>query len=89
MVPQFGPTGQVTGWAGTLTDTHESRRAVEEREFLAEASRVFAESMDLRTTLNNVAKLMNPRFADWCQIDFKKSNTRLITKMPPTPFFIR
>jgi signal transduction histidine kinase len=37
--------------------------------FLAEASRVLAESLDYRATLRTVAKLAVPRFADWCAVD--------------------
>jgi PAS domain S-box-containing protein len=37
--------------------------------FLAEASSTLASSLDYETTLQNVAKLVVPRFADWCAID--------------------
>ena len=37
--------------------------------FLAEASSTLASSLDYETTLENVAMLVVPRFADWCAID--------------------
>jgi len=44
-------------------------RAEDERAFLAEASRILAESLDLASTFCNLAHLTLPRFGDWCQID--------------------
>jgi len=37
--------------------------------FLAEASSTLASSLDYETTLENVAHLVVPRFADWCAVD--------------------
>src|SRR5262245_7810347 len=37
--------------------------------FLAEASRVLAESLDYTTTLERVARLAVPILADWCVIE--------------------
>ena len=45
------------------------RTAGERLSFLAEASSELAASLDYETTLENVAKLVVPRFADWCAID--------------------
>ena len=36
---------------------------------LAEAGRLLASSLDWETTLANVARLVVPRFADWCVVD--------------------
>ncbi len=43
-------------------------------QFLAEASRLLASSLDYQTTLNNVAKLAVPEIADWCSIDILNRN---------------
>ena len=37
--------------------------------FLAEASRILATSLDYEQTLQNIAHLAVPEFADWCQVD--------------------
>ncbi len=37
--------------------------------FLAEASTTLASSLDVETTLANVAHLVVPQFADWCAVD--------------------
>jgi PAS domain S-box-containing protein len=37
--------------------------------FLAEASTTLASSLDVETTLTNVAHLVVPQFADWCAVD--------------------
>ena len=36
--------------------------------FLAEASAVLSQSLDYRTTLSNLARLIVPRLADWCSV---------------------
>jgi PAS domain S-box-containing protein len=71
--------GTIVRWTGTLTDIHDTRRAVEEREILSEASRLLAESLDLKTTLQNIAQLTVPRFADWCQIDLRTPTGQIQT----------
>lgn len=45
------------------------RRAVEGQTLLIEAGRVLAASLDYRTTLDSVARLAVPKFADWCGVD--------------------
>ncbi|MGF2035561.1 MAG: ATP-binding protein [Nostoc sp. CmiVER01] len=42
--------------------------------FLAEASRVLASSLDYRTTLTSVAQLAVPTLADWCIVDVVENN---------------
>ncbi|MEA5623906.1 ATP-binding protein [Nostoc sp. UHCC 0251] len=43
--------------------------------FLAEASRVLASSLDYRTTLTSVAQLAVPILADWCIVDVVENNS--------------
>ncbi len=57
----------------------EARGRANEREFLSEASRLLAESLDLPTTLQNIAQLTIPRFADWCQIDLRTPDGQIET----------
>jgi GAF domain-containing protein len=46
-----------------------ARRQTARLEFLAEASIELASSLDLEATVNRVARLAVPTFADWCAID--------------------
>lgn len=46
-----------------------AEKATERSQFLAEASRILSGSIDYKTTLENVAKLLVPKLADWCIID--------------------
>jgi len=48
---------------------HESEEARERLSFLAEASRLLASSLDYEATLQRVAQLAVPSFADWCIVD--------------------
>lgn len=45
-----------------------AREATDKLTFLADASAELATSMDYRSTLTNVARLVVPRLADWCGI---------------------
>jgi GAF domain-containing protein/anti-sigma regulatory factor (Ser/Thr protein kinase) len=45
-----------------------AREATDKLTFLADASAELATSLDYRSTLTNVAKLVVPRLADWCGI---------------------
>jgi len=45
------------------------RAAGQQLVFLAEASTTLASSLDVETTLTNVAHLVVPQFADWCAVD--------------------
>ncbi len=47
----------------TLLKQHEARER-----FLSEVGRVLASSLDLATTLRNVARLAVPLYADWCAV---------------------
>jgi signal transduction histidine kinase len=61
--------GQRIGAATTLTDVTEERRLAWERRFLNRASAHLSTSLDLGTTLRNVARLALPALADWCAVD--------------------
>jgi PAS domain S-box-containing protein len=68
-VPRIAPDGGFVGYIGSCIDITERRRAEERQRFLAEASTILASSLDYRTTLNSVARLVVPRLADWCAVD--------------------
>jgi PAS domain S-box-containing protein len=53
------------------------RTSGERLSFLAEASSKLAGSLDYETTLENVANLVVPRFADWCAIDMLEEDGEL------------
>ena len=64
--------GQALERARLYESTERARQEAESAqkrfEFLAEASKVLAQSLDYETTLQTVAALAVPRMADWCAI---------------------
>ncbi|MBO0351067.1 PAS domain S-box protein [Phormidium pseudopriestleyi FRX01] len=56
----------------------ERQRIAESRSFLAEATTLLTASLDYQTTLENLARLLVPRFADWCAINVMENGTRPI-----------
>jgi PAS domain S-box-containing protein len=54
---------------GTAELYQAQRRLAEDRKFVAEASELLASSLEYELTLQNVATLAVPQFADWCTID--------------------
>ncbi len=68
-VPVEDEAGRVTRWFGTGTDIHEQKRAEESSRFLAEASAALAGVVDYESTLQRVAGLAVPYFADWSAVD--------------------
>lgn len=71
---QASEGGVVYGIARDVTATVRERRGAL---LLADASAAFADPLDLRDTLNNVARLVLPALADWCAIDLVGSDDRL------------
>lgn len=60
--------GQIVGGVAVSVDITKRKRAEERLRFLAEAGRVFASSLEFEKTLEIVAHLCVPDFADWCFI---------------------
>jgi PAS domain S-box-containing protein len=68
-VPVLEPNGRVREWVGAESDVTDRRRVERSAQFLSEASRVLASSLDYATTLRSVARLAVPELADWCAVD--------------------
>jgi PAS domain S-box-containing protein len=64
--------GQIVRWFGTCTDIDDTKRAEETLRFLADASATLAELTDYNSTLQKVASLAVPHFADWCAVDMQE-----------------
>ncbi|WP_439627070.1 PAS domain S-box protein [Gemmata sp.] len=61
--------GNIARWFGTATDIHEQKRAAEASRYLAAASAALAGVVDYESTLQKVANLAVPYFADWSAVD--------------------
>lgn len=68
-VPVWGAGGAVARWYGTATDIDAQKRAADAGRFLAEASAALAGVVDYESTLQRVAGLAVPHFADWAAVD--------------------
>jgi PAS domain S-box-containing protein len=68
-VPLRGDSGSIVQWFGTTTDIDDRKRADQTSRFLADASASLAELADYESTLQRVASLAVPAFADWCAVD--------------------
>ncbi len=64
-----------------LASERRARAAAEQAQdrmaFLTEASAILASSLDLETTLAQVARLAVPRVADWCSIELREEGNNL------------
>ena len=61
--------GAVARWYGTATDIHGQKRAEASSRYLAEASAALAGVVDYESTLQKMANLAVPHFADWSAVD--------------------
>lgn len=64
-------------FAGIVRDLGERKRAAQVFKFLADASTSLAALVDYESTLNKVARLAVPFFADWCTVDILESDGTL------------
>jgi PAS domain S-box-containing protein len=73
-VPLRDPFGSIVQWFGTTTDVDDRRRAEQTSRFLGEASASLVELTDHESTLQRVANLAVPAFADWCAVDMVEAD---------------
>lgn len=76
-VPVCDEAGNVLRWYGTSTDIHEQKQAEEAARFLSKASAALAHVIDTESTLQKVANLAVPYFADWAAVDIATSDGAL------------
>jgi hypothetical protein len=61
--------GQVTGVVNVIEDVTQVKRAELAQRLLSEAGDALASSLDYEATLQRVAEVAVPTFADWCGVD--------------------
>ena len=71
--PVFDEHGNLTARIGVSSDITERKRAEDAMRFLADASASLAQLVDYQSTLQVVAGLAVPKFADWCAVDIVES----------------
>jgi signal transduction histidine kinase len=76
LLQQDVPSLMVAFSIDTMSSTP-SEAAIQRQRFLAEASRLLAESMDYAATLKTVARLAVPGIADWCVVDLMQDDGRM------------
>jgi len=67
--PVRGENGAIEGVVLVFRDVTERKLHESRQTFLADATRVLAESLDYEATVARVAQLAVPRLADWCAVD--------------------
>jgi len=67
--PVYEADGSVRLAINVIEDVTELKQVEQAQRFLAEASRVLADSLDYEATLAAIAKLAVPSVADWCGVD--------------------
>jgi PAS domain S-box-containing protein len=65
--------GQIIGVVLIFRDVTRERQAQQTTEFLADASTALAELTDSESTLQKIAALAVPFFADWCAVDMRET----------------
>jgi PAS domain S-box-containing protein len=73
-LPFKDENGNVLRWFGTATDVDDQVRSELTQKFLAEAGALLSSSIDYETTLQNIARMAVPQFADWASVDLVKNN---------------
>src|SRR4051812_46554458 len=66
--PVTDAAGNVSYAVNVWQDATAQKRAEAAQRFLAEAGEALARSLDVETTLANIARLAVPRLADWCAV---------------------
>ncbi len=68
-VPRLAPDGTFLGYIGSCIDIHVRRRAEMHTRYLAETGTLVEQALDHEATLQQIARLAVPGFADWCAVD--------------------
>ena len=76
-VPHRGPDGEVQGFFSLVTDISQRKQAERTSRFLADASAALAAVVDYQSTLQMIAGLAVPSFADWCSVDIVNASGSL------------
>lgn len=69
--------GRITHWIGTATDIDAQKRAVENLDFVLDASSDLAMAMTAGEVCNRFAHVGVPRFADWCIVVLKDAEGKV------------
>jgi PAS domain S-box-containing protein len=72
--PVHDSEGDIAAGVVTFHDVTERKRRDEDMRFMASASEVLASSLDYEDTLDRVAKLAVPHFADWCAVHMREAD---------------
>jgi PAS domain S-box-containing protein len=72
-----GADGKAIAIAGVCLDITRRKQTEHDLQFLAQASAELAGVADMRSTLDRIAQLAVPHFADWCAIDLLRPNGTL------------
>ena len=75
--PVHNAEGKITGASKIARDITAAKRNEESLRFLADASKLLAEVLDIPSTLQKVAGLAVPQFATWCAVDMLESDGAL------------
>jgi PAS domain S-box-containing protein len=75
--PVFGSGGRVSFVVTVIEDVTEVKRAELAQRLLAEAGRELSSSLDYEQTLQGVARLAVPGFADWCGVRIRGAGEAL------------
>jgi PAS domain S-box-containing protein len=75
--PVYDVAGKYCGSLGLVSDITERRRSERSAQFLADVSAALAAVVDYHSTLQKVAALAVPYFADWCAVDMLEADRSL------------
>ena len=75
--PLFDAERKLTAVIGISSDISEQKRVEQSLRFLADASATLAAVVDWQSTLQKVASLAVPYFADWCAVDIAEPDASL------------
>ncbi len=79
LYPVVTAEGRTLGIGVVVLEITDRKRAEDRERFLADASTLLAASLDVDTTLQNIAGLAVPRIADWCSISLREEDGSIRT----------